>query len=203
MRERFLFTVVVALLLLLLAPASTQAQQTDEHKFEVGAVFTAIGAEALDESSKGVGARLGYNFNDHFALDAETAFFPRRHFGNNQAGQNVQGFVGVKAGGRTKYAGVFGKLRPGVMFIGDSTSGFDCNSGGSFNVCRPNHNHLALDAGLVTEFYPTSRAIIRLDLGDTIIRFKTAGRNIFGGTEVISTNISHNFQASIGFGYRF
>jgi hypothetical protein len=199
MRQRFLFTIIA---LLLLAPVSSQAQ-TEEHKFEAGVVFTAIGAETLDESSKGLGARFGYNINDHFALDAETSFFPRRSFGNNQTGQNVQGFVGVKAGARSKYVGVFGKVRPGVMSIGDSISGFDCDSRGTFNVCRPERSHLALDAGVVAEVYPSSRTIIRLDLGDTIIRFKQAGRNVFNGTQVSSTDISHNFQLGIGFGYRF
>jgi hypothetical protein len=200
MRKGFFYTIVA--LLLVLSPASAKAQ-TDEHKFEVGAVFSALGGENLDESAKGLGARLGYNFTEHFALDAETTFFPSDRFGNNLTGQNVQGFAGVKAGGRSKYVGVFGKLRPGVMFIGESTSGFDCGSGGSFNICRPNHNHLALDAGIVAEVYPSSRTIIRVDLGDTIVRFKQAGRNIFTGVETSSTNISHNFQASVGFGYRF
>ena len=200
MLRKSLFT--VAALLLLLAPSGASAQ-TDEHKFEVGAVFTAIGAEALDQSSKGLGARFAYNFNEHFALDTEAAFFPRRHLGNSQTGQNVQGFAGIKAGARSKYVGVFGKARPGLMSIGDSISGFDCDQQGFFNTCRPERSHLALDVGVVAEVYPTSRSIIRVDAGDTIIRFRQAGRNVFQGTQVSSTDVSHNFQFSIGFGYRF
>jgi hypothetical protein len=199
MPKRFTLTLIA---LLLVTPAASRAQ-TDEHKFEAGAVLTAIGAERVEYAPKGLGARFGYNFSEHFALDAETAFFPRRHLGNNQFGQDVQGFVGVKAGARSKYVGVFAKARPGVMFIGGSTSGFDCESRGLFRACRPEHNHLALDAGLVTEFYPSSRTIVRIDFGDTIVRFKSAGRNVFNGTEVSSTSLTHNFQGSIGFGYRF
>jgi hypothetical protein len=199
MRQKFFFT---AALLLLLAPLGAQAQ-TEEYKYEVGAVFTAVGAENLDGASKGLGARFGYNFNEHFALDAETSFFPRRHLGNNQSGQNVQGFVGLKAGARSKYVGIFAKARPGVMFIGTSTSGFDCDTRGDFRVCRPEHNHLALDAGVVAEVYPSSRTIIRVDVGDTIVRFRSAGRDVFNGTQTSSSDITHTFQASIGFGYRF
>jgi hypothetical protein len=199
--RKFLF---FAAALLSFVPAASRAQsQTDEHKFEAGVVFTAIGAESLDRSSKGLGARLTYNLTDNFALDAEGSLFPRTALGNDQTAQDVQGFVGVKAGARSKYVGVFGKVRPGVMSIGNSVSGFDCDSRGSFNVCRPERSHLALDAGVVAEFYPTSRTIIRLDLGDTIVRFRSAGRNVFEGTQVSSTEVTHNFQASIGFGYRF
>lgn len=200
--RKFLFFAAAALLLL--APATSRAQsQTDEHKFEAGVVFTAVGAENLGESSKGLGARFAYNFNDHFALDAEGSLFPRTSLGNNQTAQNTQAFVGIKAGARSRYAGVFAKVRPGVMRIGNSVSGFDCSSRGSFEVCRPERGHLALDAGLVAEFYPSPRTIVRLDLGDTIVRFRTAGRNFFNGTDVSSTSVTHNFQAGIGFGYRF
>ena len=196
MTRKFFFT---TLLLLLLAPAGAEAQ-TDEHKFEVGGVFTAIG---VGDSSKGLGLRFGYNLTEHIAVDAETAFFPRRHLGNEQFGQNVQGFAGVKAGARSKYVGLFAKARPGVMFIGESVSGFDCGTRADITVCRPERNHLALDAGVVAEVYPSSRTIIRVDLGDTIVRFRNAGRNVFNGAQTTSSDVTHNFQASIGFGYRF
>jgi hypothetical protein len=190
MRQKFFIT---AALVLLLAPAHASAQ-TDEHKFEVGAVFTALGADS-EGAAKGIGLRFGYNINEYLAVDAETSFFPSDQFGNNLVGQNAQGFVGVKAGKRTKYVGIFAKARPGVMFIGNSTSGLDCDDRGAFSVCRPEHNHLALDAGVVAEFYPSSRTIIRVDLGDTIVRFRDTRRDI--------SDVTHNLQASIGFGFRF
>lgn len=62
---------------------------------------------------------------------------------------------------------------------------------------------LARDAGVVAEVYPSSRATVRVDLGDTIARFGDAGRNVFNGAVVSSTDIAHNFQASVGFGHRF
>jgi Outer membrane protein beta-barrel domain len=200
MRQKFFFT---AFALLLLAPLCAQAQDAEDYKYEVGAVFTALGAENLDGASKGLGARFGYNLNEHFAVDAEASFFPRTHLGNDQGGQNVQGFVGVKAGARSKYVGLFAKARPGVMFIGTSTAGFDCGTRGDFTVCRPERNHLALDAGVVAEVYPSSRTIVRVDVGDTIVRLQSAGRNVFNGTQTSSSQVTHNFQVSVGFGYRF
>ncbi len=199
MRTIFFLTIVA---LLLFAPAALHAQtRTDEHKSEVGAFFTAIGVDISDESVNGGGGRFAYNFTKNFALDTEASFFPSDKLGNNQFGQKAQAFAGLRAGGRTRYVGLFAKARPGVMFLGDSVSGFNCNSSGS--VCRPSHNNLAFDAGAIVEFYPTSRAIIRVDAGDTIVRQRNVGGLGFFGSAPSSPNTTHNFQVSIGFGYRF
>src|SRR5919202_3706443 len=157
-------------LLLGLACAAHAQTQLDEHRFEVGALYTALDFKTFDETINGLGGRLGYNFNEHFALDAEVTFFPEQHLGNDQSGQKGQAFLGVKAGARSKYVGAFAKLRPGVMFIGEFTTGFDCSRSGVVTRCRPEHHNFALDAGGVLEFYPSPRSIIRLDAGDTIIR---------------------------------
>lgn len=197
MRHTFLAAAIV--LLLLNASASAQA---DDHKFEVGAFYTAINLDGFGETVNGLGGRLGYNFNKYVALDAEGSFFPETHLGNNQFGQKTQGFVGVKAGARSKYVGVFAKARPGVMFIGEVTSGFNCTGGSLGRTCRPEHNNFAFDAGGVVEFYPSSRTIIRVDAGDTIVRLHSETPGVFGPNQS-STDVTHNFQVSIGFGYRF
>ena len=111
------------------------------------------------------------------------------------------------------YAGLFAKVRPGAIFIGEITSGFDCNRTSSGSVCRPNHHHFALDAG--AEFYPSRRSIIRLDAGDTVIRMGAHRVPIVINTDPVSgapaqvvvvtapSETTHNFQGSIGFAYRF
>jgi hypothetical protein len=196
-------TFFAAAIALLLVTASASAQtQVDDHKFEVGAFYTAVNLEGFGEAVSGLGGRLGYNFNKYVALDAEGSFFPSAHLGNNQIGQKTQGFIGVKVGARSKYVGVFAKARPGVMFIGEVTSGFNCSSSGPVTRCSPSHNNFALDAGGVVEFYPSSRTIIRVDVGDTIVRLHSATPGVLLPAQS-STDITHNFQASIGFGYRF
>jgi hypothetical protein len=174
----------------------------DDHKFEIGAHYTAIGLDDFEPVS-GVGGRFGYNFHKNFALDAEASFFPETKLGNDQIGQKVQGFIGIKAGGRMKYAGLFAKLRPGVMAIGEITSGFDCNRTSFGSSCRPSHAQFALDAGAVAEFYPSRRFIIRLDVGDTMVHLRRATRDILGETTRTSSDFTHNLQVGIGFGYRF
>src|SRR5215207_2411313 len=163
------------LTLIIFSPAAARAQgggapDVDTHRAEVGVLYTGVNLEGFGETINGLGGRFGYNFNKHLALDTEFSFFPETHLGNRQTGQKTQAFAGVRAGARTNRVGVFAKVRPGVMFIGEVTSGFNC-SGTSFGrTCRPSHNNFALDAGGVLELYPSARTIVRLDAGDTIVR---------------------------------
>jgi len=189
--------------LFLLASTCAHAQSAlGEHKFEVGGQYTAIGLNDFDVVN-GVGGRVGYNFNKYLALDAEANFFPETHLGNEQSGAKAQGFVGLKAGARAKYAGLFAKARPGVMSIGEITSGFDCNSTSFGSVCGVKHSQFALDAGAVAEVYPTPRSIIRLDVGDTMVNIRRATRGFLSQTSSASNDFTHNLQISLGFGYRF
>lgn len=195
------------LTLTIFSPAAARAQgggapDVDTHRAEVGVLYTGVNLEGFGETVNGLGGRFGYNFNKHLALDAEFSFFPETHLGNRQSGQKTQAFAGVRAGARSRYVGLFAKARPGVMFIGEVTSGFNCNGTNFGRTCRPSHNNLALDVGGVLEFYPSPRAIVRLDAGDTIVRIRNATAGVIGNPAVTS-DTTHNFQFSVGFGYRF
>jgi len=205
MPKRIFFTLIFTTLLL--APAAVRAQaggapDVDAHKAEVGVLYTGVNLEGFGETINGLGGRFGYNFNKNLALDTEFSFFPETHLGNSQFGQKTQAFAGVRAGARSRYVGAFVKARPGVMFIGEVTSGFNCSSSGLGQTCHPSHNNFAFDAGGVLEFYPSSRAIVRLDAGDTIVRIRNATAGVIG-SPVTTSDTTHNFQFSVGFGYRF
>jgi outer membrane protein with beta-barrel domain len=200
MHHKMFFALLVTLFV---ASAAARAQTSgepdvDAHRAEVGAFYTGVNLDGFGETVNGLGGRFSYNFNKHFALDTEFSFFPETHLGNSQFGQKAQAFAGVKAGARSNRVGLFAKLRPGVMFIGEVTSGFNCSG----QTCRPSHNNLALDAGGVLELYPSSRTIVRLDAGDTIVRIRNATRGVLGSPTAAS-DTTHNFQFSVGFGYRF
>jgi len=62
---------------------------------------------------------------------------------------------------------------------------------------------VALDVGGVVEYYPSRRTILRLDLGDTVVRY--AGIPVFDSNRglINVTEYQHNFQAGAGFGFRF
>lgn len=81
--------------------------------------------------------------------------------------------------------GCFGGLAPGVICR-------DAN--GNVGVCPQSlrgGTRFAFDLGEVIEFYPTRRLILRVDLGDTVIRNSQPGRT------------SHNFQTGASIGIRF
>ncbi len=201
MRYRILFTL---LFVILVTPAAARAQaDVDEHRAEVGAFYTGINLEGFGETINGLGGRFGYNFNKNLALDTEFGFFPETHLGNRQSGQKTQAFAGVRAGARTNRVGLFAKARPGVMSIGEITSGFSC-SGTSFGqTCRPRHNNFALDLGGVLELYPSARAIVRFDAGDTVVRIRSATGGFVFSSPTATSDTTHNFQFAVGFGYRF
>jgi len=202
MHQGYYFAILA---LFLLPPTATHAQpqaDADEHKAEVGAFYTGIHLKGFGETINGLGGRFGYNINRYLAVDAEASFMPARHLGNNQLGQKVQGFIGARTGMHSRYIGVFAKARPGVMSIGEVTSGFNCSGNGFGTICRPSHNNFALDAGGIVELYPASRMIIRFDAGDTIVRIRNATPGILIAP-VTTSETTHNFQFSVGFGYRF
>lgn len=204
--------VIVAVLLCLCAGCEVSAQ-IDEHKFEVGGFFTNItltdfqartspGSLSADKSVSGIGGRLAYNLTNHVAIDSEASFFPRTHFFNGEFGQKTQAFIGLKAGWRNKRVGAFAKARPGVMWFGEFSSRGSCSSSSFGSTCGVSHEKdFAMDLGAVFEFYPAERALVRLDIGDTIIRYQAHPPGLgFAGLPAATKN---NLQVSIGFGWRF
>ena len=102
-----------------IASANAAIAQKEDHPFEVGVVYTIIQLTdfqsriipngAGDNTLSGLGGRFAYNINKHLSIDAEASFFPENHLLNEEFGQKMQGFVGLKAGVRKHRVGVFQK----------------------------------------------------------------------------------------------
>ena len=244
MSRKMLFTFAVAIFFLSLNTGRADAQTDETRKVEVGGQFSVLNASngrasvtttvqciippcptvtSVSEEAKtepGFGARIGYNFTENFALEAEGNFFPReREFGG---GRISQALFGVKAGKRFEQVGVFAKARPGFVHFseGDLQPRRDV---ACIAVVPPpagcfegkGQTHFAFDVGGVLEYYPSRRTLIRFDAGDTIIRLgehrvpivinpdsgSGAPQRVVVGTAPSET--THNFQGSIGFGIRF
>ncbi|MFL6228214.1 MAG: outer membrane beta-barrel protein [Pyrinomonadaceae bacterium] len=219
MTKKFLYAFIACGFALLAQARGAVAQtQADEHKFEVGAEVTSIhlatvdttvtatpagtfNAEGLDVTTFGYGGRFGYNVNRYVAVEAEFNYLPERNFNEVEQSRREQFFAGVRVGKRWEKAGVFAKLRPGVMHFDELPFHTVCTATG----CRQqDENTFALDAGAVVEYYPTARTILRFDAGDTIVHFSRVGPTAqFASSVTTPAQTTHNFQASAGFGFRF
>ncbi len=200
--------------------------QRDDHKFEAGGQFTLLNVQTRSATGisgttltrdrttvAGFGGRVGYNFSKYLGFEAEGNFFPRDR--DVEGGQKIQGLFGVKVGKRSKRVGLFAKARPG--FIRLAKGDYRFGTGGCPAVFPPPigcfqpvaQTNFAVDIGGVVELYPSPRTIVRFDAGDTIVRFGArrvaATSSVFTVPVVFSVGAetTHNFQASVGFGFRF
>ncbi len=134
----------------------------------------------------------GHKFEVGAAFDSELVHYPRG--GGGDFGE-TQGLFGVRAGRRFDKVpvGLFVKARPGFLHLA-----------GAFAARNPalGQTRFALDLGGVVELYPSRRATVRVDYGDTLVAF--------GDTPVNSAlapprsrGTTHNKQVSFGVGYRF
>jgi len=155
--------------------SQARGQSKDLPRFETAAEFTSITFDP-GLSEPGLGGRFTYNLNQHLALEAAGYFFPRQcHFcGRIEEGQIAEGLFGVKIGKRFKKWGVFGKARPGLMNFSRGNFEIVATSGTGLNAFRIDFHHrtnLVFDLGGVVEFYPSKKIVLRVDVGDTIIRY--------------------------------
>lgn len=198
LRKRF-FTITIAALLLSITDQAAHAQ-SEMPKLELGAQFSAIRLSDFRPTRRGssiyfskwevgVGGRATYNFNSHLAVEGEVNFFfPEDSL--LRGNLRTEGLFGVKAGKRWDRFGLFGKLRPGFMI----SEAMCLTKEGRAARCSepvPRENNVALDLGFVLEVYTSRRYILRLDVGDTLIRDRRPRK------------IIQNPQITLGVGFRF
>jgi len=187
---------LVAISLLLVCATTAQAQEKTP-KYEVGIHYAALFVTEKSDKDSGVGVRFTYNVNDYLGLEAETTQFQqtREGGGNNE----TQALFGGRAGWRNKRYGVFAKVRPGLtrFYLLGTTPGP--------NVFEQGQTRFAVDVGGVFEYYLHRHAAIRVDVGDTMVRFKP-GDFFYQRLDepmFVQRRLSHNFQLNVGFALRF
>ena len=171
------------------------------------------------QTEYGFGGRFTYNFNKNVAVEVEANYFPvdrlsragkerDQLLGTNEflrvfvepQGRKFQAVLGPKIGYRWKNFGLFGKVRPGLLYV----ERFPATKFLSFSPAGIGSRDekalfFATDVGGVVEFYPSKRTVLRFDIGDTIIVYKA-------GIQPKQFNpgfTRHTFQFSTGFGFRF
>jgi hypothetical protein len=225
MKSRALFTSTVLVFALLIFSVVARAQEHDAPKVEIGVQYSSLSINLPTfggtENAAGFGARVTYNLNDYFAVEAEGNVFPTGTTPEPSSGGGVQqAQFGVKAGKRWNRFGVFVKARPGFVsfdrtgnIIAVQTQLADGTPTIVFQFNPERKTHFSADMGGVLEFYPSRRLMVRVDAGDTMIRYgahdELDSSTIFTtpNTQLptfrVPTEFVHNFQFTAGVGFRF
>jgi len=178
------------------AAATPALAQPRERRVDLGGLVTWLNLGAYDETSVGIGGRIGYHLVDLLSLDGEVNGFLDN---DSVTGRKLQALGGAKLGGRSRLFGLFGKVRPGAVKFGRDFFAPRTVCVAIFPTpkeCLAARTAIALDYGSVVEIYPADRTIIRIDTGTTYLWYRrqagAAGRERVG-----------NFQFSIGLARRF
>jgi hypothetical protein len=193
---------ICVLLLSMSIPREYACAQSNEPRIEIGAQFSALGGGPNywfdSPTSVGGGGRLTFNLTNYLALEGELNYLPSA--GLNSV-RRFQGQFGMKSGLRFDRFGVFGKVRPGLIY---NDYFFQSLCYESPCISGIDNTSFSLDVGGVLEFYPTKRMIVRFDAGDTIVNRAGPYLSTDGFFAAPVGNFaSHNLQLSAGVGFRF
>jgi hypothetical protein len=188
----------VAVNVLVLCALNAQAQEKNP-KYEIGLHYASLNVVEKSDTDGGLGVRFTYNLNDYLGLEAETTFFPTRREGGPD--NERQGLFGARVGKRNKRFGVFGKARTGVTHFYSLVNTIAPPTVFGF---QQGFSRFSVDVGGVFEYYPHRNVAVRVDAGDTMIRFKQ-GDFFFRHFEpvFVQRKLSHNLQINVGVAFRF
>jgi len=212
---------------------SAQQNSSELPRYEVGGDFSSLSLNS-GTTLPGLGGRFTYNLNKHVALEAAGYFFPGKcEFCLGETTGHVgEGLFGIKAGQRFRKWGIFAKARPGfasfsrgAFNITPSSTSVSSGQGACFgtNPADPpcfrfestRVTPLAVDLGGVLEFYPSKRIVVRFDVGDTMLHYRSRTFNTLIGnannptaaptlTSITApSRTRHSFQFIGGVGFRF
>src|SRR5262249_31544946 len=112
----------------------------------------------------GLGARFVWNLSNALAMESEFDSYQTNIHSAQRSlqfgGRATMGVFGSKAGIRRQGYGVFFKARPGVLSFGSALA--SSSVFGSLTTKRI--THAVLDLGVVSELYPSSTTVLRVDV---------------------------------------
>lgn len=187
--------VLVLALVLLLSPAARSQE------LQAGGSYTVLSLSYPDQIPQGFGGWVSWDFVDASAdpslvvgLDGALNFFPEDH---PIIGRQVQLVAGLRGGLRTDRIRALGRVRPGLVRFTERFIEPDTVCIAIFptpEACLAEERNFAVDVGVTLEWLATRRTVLRIDLGDTLIRFNREARDAAW---------SNNLQFSAGAGWRF
>lgn len=202
---------VVLMVLVTCAAGVRAAAQTPGERFEVAASLNMLRSSGLSNTSIGPGGRLTFDLTPYLSLEGELAFYPKERIEGvltetpvgsyRLVGQRrrTDALFGVRVGSRGERFGLFAKARPGFTRLGDR--GTACEGSGCAVILMlyapySYRTEFAFDVGGGVEFYPSTRTVARVELGDTMMRHRSSA-------PPCSDCTTHNLSTRLGIGYRF
>jgi len=188
----------VALITLLL-PALAAAQD----RFDVGAHVAVARSSEFDDTDAGIGGRFSWHPVALIGVEAEMTVYPASFpNANGFSRSRIEGLFGVTAGPRLAAVRPFARLRPGFLtFRGQSVVCILIFPPPLSCELARGRTLFALDLGGGVELFPASRAVIRVDAGDRILKYP--GPSFRNGRATQESFYSHDFRLSAGAGVRF
>jgi hypothetical protein len=184
----------------IVAPGAALAQE----RFDAGAHVAVARSSEFDATDTGIGGRFSWHPAALVGADAELTVYPAT-FANSRNGfsrQRIEGLFGVTVGPRLAGVRPFVRLRPGFLAFRPTTIAcilifpppLSCQLAGGRTL-------FALDLGGGVELFPAGRAVVRVDVGDRILKYP--GPSFRSGRTTQESFYSHDFRMSAGAGVRF
>jgi hypothetical protein len=197
-------TIVV---MFLASASSFSFAQSNERRFEAAGQVALAASDQFDGTDTGVGGRLTWKPLELLGFDAEVNYFPGDYPDDGAAFSSArwEGFFGGTIGPQLGRMRPFAKIRPGFVTYREAPEPFACiliyppplnctlASGGSV---------FALDWGGGVDVSVTARTVIRLDVGDRLLRYQGP---VLGVDRTVQDEAfwSHGFRFAAGAGIRF
>jgi hypothetical protein len=189
-----------------LATTPAVAQSRDAARLELGVQFASARSSEFDDTDNGFGGRAAWFPTGALSVEGEVNLYPSG-FPSSSAfgGRRVEALFGVTAGPTLGRVRLFAKFRPGLVYFGESSELVACilifppPLACTLSVGR---TLAAFDVGGGVQVRAASRAFVRVDLGDRILRYPG---QVFDTTFTLRGRpfFSHDFRLSVGGGIQF
>lgn len=174
-----------------------------QERFDIGAHVAVARSSEFDDTDTGIGGRLSWHPVALIGAEAEMTVYPASFpNANGFSRSRIEGLFGVTAGPRLGGVRPFVRLRPGLLtFRGQSVVCILIFPPPLSCELARGRTLFALDLGGGVELFPASRAVIRADIGDRIVKYP--GPSFRNGRVSQDSFYSHDFRLSAGAGVRF
>ncbi len=157
------------------ARAQTGDAPADRPRFEAGLQLAVARSGEFDAGDSGVGGRLGFRPVAPVGIEAEVTVYPGAFPGRRPFSRaRIEGLFGVTVGPTLGRVRPFARARPGFLVIRQSSEPVACIlifPPPLACVLAGGRTVPAIDLGGGLEVSATSRALVRVDVGDRLLRY--------------------------------